>query len=151
MMYRADAESPRAGAALRRLEVSDVPQMEALIALVFPGYFRRETYKMGDYFGIFVHDQLVAMAGERLSTANLRELSSICTHTEHRGNGYAARLTLYLMARIIARGERPFLHVGAANVAAQALYSKLGFDTERSVDVNLYRRRPHDSRPDTFS
>jgi hypothetical protein len=51
---------------IRKLQRLDVPHMLKLIALVFPGYFRAETYKMGDYFGIFENGNLVSMAGERM-------------------------------------------------------------------------------------
>jgi predicted GNAT family acetyltransferase len=69
-----------------------------------------------------------------------REISSICTHTEHRGNGYAARLTQFLIDMHSSNGMQSFLHVGEQNASAKALYEKLGFSTRNIVEVNLYRR-----------
>jgi hypothetical protein len=53
--------------------------LKLIVALVFPGYFRAETYKMGDYFGIFENGKLVSMAGERMSVPGYWEISSICS------------------------------------------------------------------------
>jgi predicted GNAT family acetyltransferase len=113
--------------AIAPLSETDVPEMLALTKLTRPGPFAKRTREMGDYFGIRVNGQLVAMAGERLRVPGYTEVSAVCTHPDHLGNGYATALVALLMQRIHARGERPFLHVRGDNERAIALYERLGF------------------------
>ena len=54
-------------------------------------------------------------------------------HPDHRGKGYAARLLREVTARILARGERAFLHSYADNAAAIGLYESLGYRGRREV------------------
>ena len=112
--------------------VGDAPAMEALKAIAFPGFFGPRTPQMGRYRGIRVNGQLVAMAGERLalfdeSERGYREVSAVCTHPEHRGRGYAERLTREATAAILADGDTPFLHVAGGNERAISVYRRLGY------------------------
>ncbi len=141
-MVYASTAVPAVSAAgeIRRLGQADVPRMEALIAAVFPGYFRQRTHEMGEYYGIFIDGELAAMAGERLAPPGLREISSICTDSAHRGRGLAGSLTNFLVGNILRTHRRPFLHVGSRNTKARRLYAKLGFNEIRVAAINLYRR-----------
>ncbi|WP_236581037.1 GNAT family N-acetyltransferase [Rhodococcus sp. T7] len=47
-------------------------------------------------------------------------MSAVCTAPEARGRGHAARVVSALVARITARGERPFLHVAEKNTVARS-------------------------------
>jgi predicted GNAT family acetyltransferase len=114
--------------------------MVALTDLVFPGFFRPGTIRMGDYFGIFHNGLLIAMAGERLAFGSHREISAVCTHPDHQRRGHALKLVKFLMERILRRGERPFLHVGVQNVRALPLYQNVGFVSENIAEINFYRR-----------
>ena len=79
------------------------------------------------------------MAGERLRPPGWTELSAVCTAPEARGRGHAARLVRALVARVLARDERPFLHVAEANTAATGLYERLGFEVREPVTFRGFR------------
>jgi GNAT superfamily N-acetyltransferase len=103
------------------------PQALALATLTNPGPFGIRTPELGEYFGYFEGDALIAMAGERMHAGSMREISGICTHPNFQGRGLARKLTLKLVRRQMQRGETPFLHVVSTNTGARALYEKLGF------------------------
>ncbi|MFJ3504280.1 MULTISPECIES: GNAT family N-acetyltransferase [unclassified Streptomyces] len=118
---------------------ADVPEMLDLIARTRPGPFWPRTRELGTYLGIRDGGRLVAMAGERLRPPGWTEISAVCTDPEVRGRGYAARLVDALADRVLARGERPFLHVAEKNTAAIALYERLGFTTRKHVTFQGFR------------
>jgi GNAT superfamily N-acetyltransferase len=111
----------------------DGDEMFELITLAFPGFFRPRTYEMGTYYGIRVEGKLVAMAGERLCMSGYREISGVCTHPAHTGNGYARTMIIRLMQDHAAAGVKSFLHVGKANTGAVALYERMRFRVLRSI------------------
>ncbi len=50
-----------------------------LVNLVQPGYFKKNTSLMGSYFGIFKHNELVAVTGERMKMDKYVEVSAVVT------------------------------------------------------------------------
>jgi predicted GNAT family acetyltransferase len=92
-----------------------------------PGPFGIRTIELGDYFGYFDGERLVAMAGERTCAEGVREISGVCTDPGYQGRGFARRLTLKLVRRMLLRGETPFLHVMSTNATAHRLYRQMGF------------------------
>ncbi|GAA4930506.1 GNAT family N-acetyltransferase [Streptomyces coeruleoprunus] len=116
-----------------------VPEMLDLVARTRPGPFWPRTHELGTYLGIREHGTLVAMVGERLRPPGWTEISAVCTAPEARGRGHAARLVSALVARILSRGERPFLHVAEANTGAIALYERLGFESRKHVTFRGFR------------
>ncbi len=119
---------------LVELTATESPEMVDLADLTKPGPFGSRTYELGGYVGILRGPSLVAMAGYRMRVPGFTEISAICTHPDHAGNGYARSLTNALISRILASGETPFLHVRASNDRAIQLYERLGF-------VTRYRRQ----------
>ena len=109
------------------LDPQHVAQALALAQLTRPGPFGPRTIELGSYFGFFVDDRLVAMAGERMHAGNFREVSGVCTHPDFQGRGMARKLMLKLIRREMERGERPFLHVMQENHGARMLYQRMGF------------------------
>lgn len=115
------------------------PEMLDLVARTRPGPFWPRTHELGAYVGIRDGGALVAMAGERLRPPGWTEISTVCTAPEARGRGHAAHLIRALATRIMARNERPFLHVAETNTQAIALYERLGFKPRRHVTFRGFR------------
>jgi ribosomal protein S18 acetylase RimI-like enzyme len=125
-----NASLPTADAALDAIALrpEHAPQALELAALCRPGPFGPRTVELGDYFGYFDGPRLVAMAGERMHVAGLREISGVCTHPDYQARGFARQLMQKLAHRQMARGETPFLHVMRDNDAAHQLYLRMGFE-----------------------
>jgi predicted GNAT family acetyltransferase len=115
-------------------------QALALAELTRPGPFGLRTIELGDYFGVFDGERLIAMAGERMHAAALREIGGVCTHPDHQGRGLARRLMLKLIRRQMQRDETPFLHVMSSNVGARQLYERMGFRNYRESVVRVISR-----------
>ena len=143
MLWAADGCTGDApGPEVVELGAASVPEMLDLAARTRPGPFWPRTHELGVYLGVREGGALVAMAGERLRPPGWTEISAVCTAPEARGRGHAARLVRALAARVLARGDRPFLHVAEANTGAVALYERLGFTTRRSVVFRGFRTPP---------
>jgi GNAT superfamily N-acetyltransferase len=112
---------------LRQLTAADAPAMVELAELTEPGPFRLRTLELGNFYGIFHKDKLVAMAGKRMHLPELVEVSGVCTHPDARGRGYAPHLMSLVIDEIEREGKLPFLHAFAENPAIR-LYERLGFE-----------------------
>ena len=111
-----------------------------LAELTRPGPFGPRTIELGEYYGYFEGERLVAMAGERMHAGTLREISGVCTHPDFQGRGLARRLMNKVIARELDRGETPFLHVMCANTGAHRLYERMGFRDYRETIVRVISR-----------
>ncbi|HXR79700.1 MAG TPA: GNAT family N-acetyltransferase, partial [Saprospiraceae bacterium] len=87
--------------------------------------------QMGDYYGIWQQDELVAISGERMRMNGLTEISAVVTHPEFTGRKYAQQLVAHVAKKNIEVGIIPFLHVAESNERAIGLYHKLGFSPRR--------------------
>lgn len=115
--------------AVIQLTQADAESMFALKALAYPGFFGTRAAELGSFFGIrdAFSGELVAMGGERLATNDAHEISAVCTHPQHSGKGYAARIMRAVLSHQARQGVRSFLHVAAANSRAISLYEHLHF------------------------
>ncbi len=104
-----------------------------LITLVQPGYFKKKTVLLGNYFGIFKNEQLISVTGERMTMNDFVEVSAIVTHPDHTGQGYAKKLIAHTVNNIFNQSKIPYLHVSETNIGAISLYEKLGFTTRRKM------------------
>lgn len=127
-------ERPRPASGFLELGEADVADMAALVELTKPGPFEMHTRDMGAYLGVRDPDgRLVALSGQRMNLTHFREISAVCSHPDARGRGLTAPLMEELMARIVAEGKTPFLHVKTENDGAKAVYRKLGFSVRRQI------------------
>ena len=122
------------------LTAAHAQQMVALTNVAFPGFFRPATYRMGSFFGVHAGDELVAMGGERLLLPGHPEMSAICTHPDHRGEGLATDVVRHLARHHRRAGLGSWLHVGAPNRRAIDLYASLGFERERNLMLHRITR-----------
>ena len=109
------------------LGLKDADAAVALAALCRPGPFGPRTIELGNFFGYVDQGRLTAMAGQRMRVPGYTEISGVCSHPEVQGRGLARKLMSKLIARQMAVGELPFLHVMRANQAAHDFYVRLGF------------------------
>jgi len=123
-----------------RLDDRHMDQMVALAALTKPGPFGPRNPELGEYYGLFDGERLVAMAGERMQAGRLREVSAVCTHPDYQGRGFGRRLTEKIVRLQMARGQVPFLHAMHSNQRARNLYERMGFRHHREVVLRVVRR-----------
>jgi ribosomal protein S18 acetylase RimI-like enzyme len=140
MVWEAPIPGEDAAPAAVRLRPEHYEQAVQLARLTNPGPFGIRTPELGEYFGFFEGDQLIAMAGERMCAGDLHEVSGICTHPDFQGRGLARKLTLKLVRRQMQRGKTSFLHVMSHNTPARGLYGKMGFGTYLETVVRVATR-----------
>jgi ribosomal protein S18 acetylase RimI-like enzyme len=127
-----DTAEPFAANNIIELTAADVPDMLRLIDVARPGPFLPRSHEMGRFFGIRQKGELVAMAGERMCPLGYCEISTVCTHPDWQGKGFARRLCSLLIHDNWQKGIIPFLHMNPANTVAMSLYESLHF-TKRAV------------------
>ena len=128
---------------LIKLNVGSANALANLVNEVQPGYFKKKTKLMGDYFGIIKEGKLVAVTGERMKMNDFTEVSAVVTHPSYAGKGFARQLIAHTANKILDENKIPYLHVAETNFGAIRLYENLGFKTRRKI-IFLYL----ESRPD---
>lgn len=118
-----------------KLEEEHLDDLLGLVKIVYPDYFKKKTSSLGNYYGIYKNNQLVAVTGERMQMDEYIEISAVITHSEHTGKGYAKQLVAHTANAIFAKNKTPFLHVAESNIGAIKLYKKLGFQTRTKISV----------------
>lgn len=115
-------------------------ELFAFMQRFYPSFFKRKTVLLGDYFGIFKENELVAVTGERMQMDGYTEVSAVVTHTDHLGKGYAKQLVTHTANNIFRKNKIPFLHTNADSAKNIGLYEKLGFKVRR--EISLWRFAP---------
>jgi GNAT superfamily N-acetyltransferase len=140
MLWDAALPAPDIALPTVKLGPSHVPQVLELVAVTHPGPFAERTIELGDYYGVFEGERLVAIAGERMAAGNLREISGVCTHPDFQGRGLARRLVEMLIRLELQRSEIPFLHVMQDNDRARRIYERMGFRHHQEVALQVITR-----------
>jgi ribosomal protein S18 acetylase RimI-like enzyme len=116
-----------------KLDQSWADALSRLVNEVQPGYFKKKTNLMGNYFGVVKDGKLVAATGERMKMNEFTEVSAVVTHPAYTAKGFASQLVAYTANSIFDENKTPFLHVAETNIGAIRLYEKLGFKTRRKL------------------
>jgi predicted GNAT family acetyltransferase len=123
-----------------KLTEQHIDALYELVNLVQPGYFKRKTALLGNYYGIFKNDELVAVTGERMQMNDFIEVSAVVTHPNHTGKGYAKQLVAHVVNEVFNQNKTPYLHVIEDNRGAIQLYEKLGFTIRRKISFWSIRK-----------
>jgi GNAT superfamily N-acetyltransferase len=116
-----------------------IDEVYDLIWLVMPGYYRRRTFDMGNYYGIFKDGKLVSITGQRMQTNLFIEVSAVVTHPDYTRKGLAKQLIAHTTKEILKVNKTPILHTNKGNLAIP-LYQKLGYELTREMNWWLYRK-----------
>jgi predicted GNAT family acetyltransferase len=95
---------------------------------------------MGEFFGIFKNNKLVAISGQRMQTNDFIEVSSVVTHPDYTRKGLAKQLIYHTTKAILKENKLPILHTNKGNPAI-SLYEKLGYKITRGMNWWLYSRK----------
>ncbi len=117
-----------------------IDQIYNLVWLVMPGYYKKQTFDMGKYFGIFKNNQLVSITGQRMQTNDFIEISAVVTHPDYTRRGYAKQLTQYVTKDILKDNKHPILHTDKGNPAIK-LYEKLGYEITRDMNWWYFHKK----------
>jgi ribosomal protein S18 acetylase RimI-like enzyme len=126
--HRADVDCSQ----VVQLTTDDLDDMFRLYEKAYPGnWFNPRMLETGQYFGIRKKDRLVSIAGVHVYSQKYKvaSLGNVVTHPAHRGNGLAKAATAKLCQSLTETTEHIGLNVESDNIAALALYERLGFKT----------------------
>ncbi|HDZ07331.1 hypothetical protein LCGC14_0118240 [marine sediment metagenome] len=117
-----------------------IDEIYDLVWLVMPGYYRKRTFEMGNYYGIFKEGKLVSITGQRMQSNLFIEVSAVVTHPDYTRKGLAKQLIAHTTRQILKEHKTPILHTNKGNLAI-SLYEKLGFQLTRDMNWWLYRKK----------
>jgi ribosomal protein S18 acetylase RimI-like enzyme len=141
MVWAGDDTPPAAAVPCQTLGPEHQDAVLALVEQTNPGPFGQRNLTAGEFVGHFSpQGQLIAMAGERTRHGRWHEVSGICTHPDHQGQGLGRQLTFEVVRRMLLRSETPFLHVRSDNTIARQMYRQLGFREVLETPVRVLRR-----------
>ena len=127
---RAGARMATALFSMTRLDISHLPQLEALYAHGGGDAFRQRSLELGVFYGVFDHERLVSVAGTHIvaEVERVAALGNVMTLPDCRGHGLATLATSAVCEELLDRGiELIGLSVSQSNEAAIRVYEKIGF------------------------
>lgn len=122
------------------LTKENINEIYDLIWLVMPGFYQKRGFEMGNFYGIFKDNKLIAISGQRMQTDDFIEISSVVTHPNYTRRGFAKQLIHYTTKEILKENKLPILHTNKGNPAI-GLYEKLGFKISRDMNWWLYSKK----------
>ena len=117
-----------------------IDEVYDLICLVMPRFYQKGGFKMGNYYGIFKNNKLVAITGQRMQTNTFIEVSGVVTHPNYTRKRFAKQLVYYTTKEILKENKLPILHTTKGNLAI-GLYKKLGYSVTRDMNWWFYRKK----------
>jgi RimJ/RimL family protein N-acetyltransferase len=116
---------------IKRLSTNDLPIVENLYLIAYPhNWFDRRMVETDKYFGYFINDNLVGIAGIHVYSAiyKVSALGNIATLPGYRGQQIAFRLTSRLCNDLFKDVNLIGLNVKSDNKSAIRCYEKIGFE-----------------------
>ena len=124
-----------------RLELSHSQQLLELYKQACPdNYFNNSMLETRKYFGCFIEDRLVAVAGVHVYSKQYKiaVLGNIATYEKFRSKGLATKVTAALVKELAGEGLLVALNVKSDNEAAIKCYSNLGFEKTHEYEESLF-------------
>lgn len=117
-----------------------VDEVYNLVWLVMPGYYKKRSFDMGEYFGVFKDGKLVSVTGQRMQTNSFIEVSAVVTHPDYTKRGLAKQLVTHTTNEILKTGKKAILHTTKGNPAIK-LYEKLGYTLTREMNWWYFHKK----------
>jgi ribosomal protein S18 acetylase RimI-like enzyme len=127
----------------QRLRRADVGAINALQRHEGFGFFPAAMLNEGVYYGVYVRQKLVAIAGTHVvaPSEGLALVGNVMTHPRYRGQGYGTIATSAVTAELLKTCPDVLLTVAANNRAAIRLYERLGYREQCRLVESGARRK----------
>jgi ribosomal protein S18 acetylase RimI-like enzyme len=127
----------------QRLRRADVGAINALQRHEGFGFFPAAVLDEGVYYGVYVRQKLVAIAGTHVvaPSEGLALVGNVMTHPRYRGQGYGTIATSAVTAELLKTCPDVLLGVAANNRAAIRLYERLGYREQCRLVESGARRK----------
>ena len=126
---------------IARLQLSHYQQLLELYNQAYPdNYFNNRMLETGKYFGCFIEDRLVAVAGVHVYSKKYKIaiLGNIATSEKFRNKGLATKVTAALVGELASEGLLVALNVKSDNKAAIKCYANLGFEKTHEYQESVF-------------